>query len=796
MTLQNDDKRVEQSLRKSQATITKKLQAILEAEGDIGVLNLGDIIDSLALQAMMDDFYRLTRIGCAIVDLAGQVLVAVGWQDVCTRFHRVHPESLKNCTESDIFLSNGVPAGTFKAYRCKNNMWDIATPIKVGGRHLGNLFLGQFFFADEVPDDALFRSQARQYGFDEETYLDALHRVPRWSRETIDAVMSFYAKLAGMISSLGYSTVRLARAMAQQEAAFDQLARSEEKYRRITENISDVVWIADLNLKTTYVSPSIERLVGEPDTAHLQRTMEEKLPPDSLNRLYAVLAEELEREKDPDCDKKRSRLIEVQHYRADGSLIWIAIHVSAVRDEAGNLSGLQGVVRDITDSKRMEEALRASEERFRLLSDLTMEGVLIHRHGIVKDLNASLAKILGYERAELLGKNILELAIYPDDKCIARANIVKDYAEPYIVRAVKKDGSVFYAELEARNFQLKDEVLRVAAVRDVTDRMATQEALRRSEERYRDLFENVSDFLYFHDLDGNFIETNLALKHAHGYSPEEFEKISVRSLMPEEVRPEFDDYLQRIVENGADEGLFPVVHKDGSVIITEYKNLLVRDSEGKPVGVRGSARDITAKLKAEKKNRQLEAKLHQAQKMEAMGRMAGAVAHHFNNQLAVVQGNLELAMEDLPAREATRALLSEAMQAANRSSEISTLMLTYLGQSGVKGEPLDLSDVCRQHEPSLRETLPDGVALETDFADLGPVVRGAAHQIHQVLTHLIANACEAIGDRGGKVTLTTRVIPATEIPKSQVAQADWQPATDSYACLEVVDTGCGITSDN
>ena len=113
----------------------------------------------------MDDFYELAHIPMAIIDLKGKVLVGVGWQDICTKFHRVHPETCRHCIESDTQLSAGVPPGEFRLYKCKNNMWDIATPIMVGGQHVGNLFSGQFFFEDEPLDYELFRSQARAVRF-------------------------------------------------------------------------------------------------------------------------------------------------------------------------------------------------------------------------------------------------------------------------------------------------------------------------------------------------------------------------------------------------------------------------------------------------------------------------------------------------------------------------------------------------------------------------------------------------------------------------------------------------------
>ena len=114
------------------------------------------------------DLYELTHVTIALVDLKGNILVGIGYQDICTKFHRVHPETCKHCVESDTRLSLGVSPGEFKLYKCKNNMWDVATPVMVDGKHVANIFSGQFFFEDELLDYELFRSQARQYGFNEE----------------------------------------------------------------------------------------------------------------------------------------------------------------------------------------------------------------------------------------------------------------------------------------------------------------------------------------------------------------------------------------------------------------------------------------------------------------------------------------------------------------------------------------------------------------------------------------------------------------------------------------------------
>ena len=163
-------------------------------------LELAKIIDAQAIQSLMNDFYKLAHIPMGLTDLKGNVLVSAGWQEICTKFHRVNPEACKHCVESDINLSTGVAPGEYKLYKCKNNMWDVVTPIMVEGQHVGNILSGQFFFEDEPIDYELFRSQARQYGFNEEEYIAALEKVPRLSREAVDTGMAFFMTFANMIS--------------------------------------------------------------------------------------------------------------------------------------------------------------------------------------------------------------------------------------------------------------------------------------------------------------------------------------------------------------------------------------------------------------------------------------------------------------------------------------------------------------------------------------------------------------------------------------------------------------------
>ena len=203
--------------KRAEDALRLKLDAVLSPEVELTEEEFGNIINSPALQSMMDDFYDLVGMGIGIIDLKGNVLVGTGWQDICTQFFRVNPETQRNCIESDLTLTTGLKEGEIRDYKCKNNMWDIVTPIFIGDKHIGNIFFGQFLYDDEEADYEGFAAMAERYGFDREKFLAALHRVPRFSRQRVRSLMRFYAKLAHQISELSYSNIKLAKLLAQQK---------------------------------------------------------------------------------------------------------------------------------------------------------------------------------------------------------------------------------------------------------------------------------------------------------------------------------------------------------------------------------------------------------------------------------------------------------------------------------------------------------------------------------------------------------------------------------------------------
>jgi len=352
----SERKRAEEALMESEKRVKVKLDAILSPHVDVGKLELKDILDIQAIQAIMDDFYKLTSVSAWILDLKGNILISTGWQDICTQFHRANPETCKNCIESDTQLSEGVAPGTFKVYKCKNNMWDLVTPITVEGKHIGNLFLGQFLYDDETTDRELFRSQARRYGFNEAEYLAAIERVPRWSRQTVKTSMDFYSKFAHMISTLSHSNIALARSLTEKNNLLTALQASEAQYRLLAEHTTDFIVLMDMNLNPTYQSPSAEKHTGLTHKELMELPMEKRIAPESLRVASEMFLEEIPKIiADPNYNPIRT--LELQIYRADGTTLWSENTFSVIRDENRNPISILGEARDITKRREAEKQL-------------------------------------------------------------------------------------------------------------------------------------------------------------------------------------------------------------------------------------------------------------------------------------------------------------------------------------------------------------------------------------------------------------------------------------------------------
>lgn len=359
-------RRIENELNESEGRVRQKLESIISPGGDIGNLDLADIIDVAAIQTLMEDFYKLAPMPMAILDLKGKVLVGKGWQDICTKFHRTHPVASRNCLESDLKLTTDILPGEFKLYKCKNHMWDVATPIMVGDVHVGNLFSGQFFFDDEPLDYELFKSQAERYGFDMDKYIAALECVPRLRREFLATGMDFLTKFAAIISKLSYSNIKLARSLTERDALTASLSESELFYRQTLESIPGMVFTTRPDGYCDYQSQQWVDFTGVPMAEHLGDGWNKLLHPDDRPRAFAAWRAAVEERAPYDLEYRVRRL--------GGEYEWFKVRGRPIRNDAGEIVRWFGTALNINQLLSAQEALRrAHDELEQRVAERTVE---------------------------------------------------------------------------------------------------------------------------------------------------------------------------------------------------------------------------------------------------------------------------------------------------------------------------------------------------------------------------------------------------------------------------------------
>ncbi len=195
-----------------------------------------DILDIDKLRILLEKYTNASGIGTAVLDLEGNVLIATGWQDICTKFHRVHPETLKRCKESDLCLANQLKAGhKYNVYKCLNGLVDTAIPLYVDDIHLGNLFTGQYL--DQKADKKFFIEQAKKFGFDEKEYLEALSKVSVLSEEEVKSNLEFLSALAAFIGEAGLTKQNLLLLAENQEKRISERTKALKETQLATLNM-------------------------------------------------------------------------------------------------------------------------------------------------------------------------------------------------------------------------------------------------------------------------------------------------------------------------------------------------------------------------------------------------------------------------------------------------------------------------------------------------------------------------------------------------------------------------------
>ena len=334
---------------------------------------------------------------------------------------------------------------------------------------------------------------------------------------------------------------------------------------------------------------------------------------------------------------------------------------------------------------------------------------------------------------------------------------------------------------------LSEEELRQANAglcKEIDDRRRVEKALGTSEERYRELFENASDSVYTLDLAGRITSLNKAGEQATGYTRAEALTMDIKQI----VAPEDLQQVRKMMKQGNDRRGgsptydFKIVTKDGRPLVLEVSaRPIVQD--GQPVGMQGIARDVTER-------KQLEAQFRQAQKMEAVGRLAGGVAHDFNNLLLVVRGYSELSLARLGPHESLRTNLEEIQKAADRAASLTQQLLAFSRQQVLQPKVLDLNTVVTDAEKMLRRLIGEDIEVVAELApELGPVMSDPG-RIEQIILNLAVNGRDAM-PQGGRLTLKTSNVTLDQAYARQHRGARPGP----HVLLAVSDTGVGMDAE-
>ena len=585
--------------------------------------------------------------------------------------------------------------------------------------------------------------------------------------------------LAGSLFGWAYSVLHRVSALQQSQPFIPSLAISEEHhFRSILESIDLVPWEADIwTWKFLYVGPQAEELLGFPqDHWFSEDFWTQRIHPQDrdvvIERCRWV------------CLNRSSVQLEYRMKHANGEIIWVHDLVTAPR----SLSGVQvfrGCMMNITERKQAENALRQSDERFRNFFELGQIGMAITspEKGWLQ-FNEELCQILGYPRTELRKKTWSELThpedLAPDVRLFQQ--VLAGEREGYDLdkRFIHPSGKVIHASISVRC--VRDSAGKVqyflALVQDITQRKQSENALRQSEKRFRELFNSSPDAIFVENQAGYVLDANPMACRLHELRREEMLGKHVSELVPQQVRQHLLD-LSQMPEGETIQFESKSLARSESVIPVEIRVNRI-EYEGQPAFL-FHVRDVTQR-------KELESKLLQAEKMQAIARVAGTAAHDFNNIMFAISGIVEL-MKFRPMDSEMNQHLEEIHKAALRAQRLarSLLVESEIDDHLQRVNPAHL--LCG-NEPLIRSFIPKQVQCSIRCDVKEAYVLADREKLERVVINLVKNAVEAMPD-GGTITITLR----------QVAPDDvfWQLHPDAnykeYLCLDVSDTGHGMSKE-
>lgn len=588
------------------------------------------------------------------------------------------------------------------------------------------------------------------------------------------------------LASLRRRVAELEESEAARQHEHEENRENREQLQKFTEYIPDMIWTMDLSGRFTYANSAVERTHGWTVDEYVKLTLPELVTPRQAAIDASLIKAELIKAADPRYNRKTVVSFESEELRKDGSTFWAEIHATFLWSDDGKPAGIIGVTHDITERKQMEEELEKNRELLQLITENMSDMIrLTDLQGNILYVSPSHFHGLGYKKEERLGMSVFDV-VHPDDLEMVinkfSQGLVDGYQTRIEYRVRHKDGH--YVWLDTVGDLVRDAQGVPKAVitcsRDITKRKLADDALRKSEERYRTIFEKTATANLVMAEDTTIIMANDNFARLSGYSREEMEgKLSWTIFVhPDDLERMKAYHQKRRIDPGSVPSSydFRLVSRQGEIRSMMMNVALVPESKTSIA----TLMDMTA-------SKQLEAQFIQAQKMESVGRLAGGVAHDFNNMLSVILGNTELAMSKLKPGEHLYKIVQEILNAGIRSADLTRQLLAFARKQAVAPKVLDLNDTVAGMLKMLRRLIGEDIDLGWHPGPRLWKVNIDPSQIDQLLANLAVNARDAI-EKTGTVTIET---------SNQTCDQDYCSARPDcvpgdYVVLAVSDNGCGM----
>jgi two-component system cell cycle sensor histidine kinase/response regulator CckA len=468
--------------------------------------------------------------------------------------------------------------------------------------------------------------------------------------------------------------------------------------------------------------------------------------------------------------------------RPDGTVRWLREHGRPFLDESGGIAYAAGVAVDVTEQREMQNALRRSEERFATAFRMSPDCIAISDEAGVVEINDRFEDITGFPRSHIIGRSIVDAGLVSGAdvrdaflKPLRETGSVRDY-EYQVTTATGVPKTIV---MSAEMIEIDGKPHFLSVNRDITAQKLAEEAVRRTEIRYRELVENANDIIFTVDRDGYCLSMNRIGQEVTGYVASDARGVNLRKLVAPEELSTVLGQLQRVMA-GHDVAPFEidVLTIEGRRITLEVGVRPLREGDT-IVAAQGIARDVTTR-------RELEAQLRQAQKMDAIGRLAAGVAHDFNNLLTVILAHCESIAPTVKAGPVQHAL-NGIRVAADRAASLTGQLLAFSRRQVTQPRVLDLNDVVADIKVMTTRLIGEDIRVQFRPGDELWAVAADSGQIQQVVLNLAVNARDAMPN-GGDLTIETRNVTLDGNYVQHHAQV---PAGD-YVMVSVSDTGIGM----